>query len=194
MLPLCILELSDQDDKQMMLELYDQYEHYMYKVALGYTRNVNDAEDVVHNTWLSLCSPTSLATLRKFTLGQALELQKYLARCVRNKSIDLLRKRGEREFYEVPLDDEKNLMTASADISMNINRALQDEIDEYLYVLESMPSKQKEYLTLRYIEKHTYHEIARMLGKTEDSVRSQLSSAMKNFRNKVEKMREDYAR
>lgn len=92
MLPLCILELSDQDDKQMMLELYDRYEHYMYKVALGYTRNGNDAEDVVHNTWLSLCSPTSLDTLRKFTLGQALELQKYLAKCVRNKSIDLLRK------------------------------------------------------------------------------------------------------
>ena len=194
MLPLCILDLSDATDKQMMLELYERYEHFMYNVALGYMHSEQDTEDVVHNTWLSLCSAASLDTLRKFPEEKALELQKYLARCVRNKSIDLLRKRGERKFFEVPLENDETLPSISTDGFMDTHSALQEEIDEYLYVLGSMPRKQKEYLTMRYLNGLSYQEIAAMLGKSEDSVRSQLSNATKNLRNKVQKLREDYAR
>jgi len=192
-LPLCILELSDSSDKQMMLELYECYGHFMYKVALGYTNSEQDTEDVVHNTWLSLCSAASLDALRKFSKENVLELQKYLARCVRNRSIDLLRKRGKRKFFEVPLENEETLLSISANGFMDTHITLQEEIDEYLYVLGSMPRKQKEYLAMRYLDGLSYQEIAAMLGKSEDSVRSQLSNATKNLRDKVQKMREDYA-
>lgn len=114
MLPLCILELSDSSDKQMMLELYEWYGHFMYKVALGCTHSEQDAEDVVHNTWLSLCSQASLDTLRKLSGETALETQEYLARCVRNKSVDLLRKRSDRNFFGMPLENEDTFLSTSA--------------------------------------------------------------------------------
>lgn len=193
MLPICVLELSDPDDKQMMLELYEDYEKLMFTIALGYTRNEKDAEDVVQDSWLSLCSAKSLETLRKLFKEKPLEKRKYIARCVRNKSIDVLRKRSNMRSNEVPLECEELIHVNSMDDGIDSHLMLQAEVQAWMIGIQSLPIKQKEYLSLRYIENLSYREIAQSLGKTEDSVRSQISSAVRNLKLKVNEMRVDYA-
>lgn len=192
-LPICILNLSDPDDKQMMLELYEEYEKWMFTIALGYTRNEKDAEDVVHNSWLSLCSTKSLEMLRKFNKEKPLEKEKYIARCVRNKSIDLLRGRSEMQSNEVPLESEAIIHVNSMDNGVDSHLMLQAEVQDCLIGIQLMPHKQKEYLTMYCIENLSYKDIAQSLGKSEDSVRSQISSAIRNLKMKVNEMRVDHA-
>lgn len=193
MLPIHILKLSDPDDKQMMLELYEDYDKFMFTISLGYTRNEKDAEDVVQNSWLSLCSAKSLETLRKISKEKPLETKKYLARCVRNKSVDLLRKRSKVRSNEVPLESEELIRVNSMDDGVDSHLILQAEVQDLMIGIQSLPQKQKEYLTMRYIENLSYKEIAQSLGKTEDSVRSQISNATKNLKFKVQEMRMDHA-
>lgn len=193
MFPLFILELNDPDDKQMMLDIYQEFDKYMFTIAYSYTRNEKDAEDVVHNAWLSLCSVKTLETLRKISKEKPLEKKRYIARCVRNKSVDLLRKRSKIKSNEVPLENEELAYMSTAENGLDFHLMLQAEVEDCLTGIQSLPPKQKQYLTMHYIENLSYREIAQSTGKTEDSIRSQISNAIKNLREKVEELRTDYA-
>lgn len=183
MIPLFILILDNHDDRQMMISLYEDNKKLMYTVALSSTGNEDDAEDVVHDTWLSLCSESSLATLRRLSHKDSHEMNKFLARCVLNKSTSFLRKKIRQSSRETMWENVET--TKSMDHEIDSRLLIEDEVKQCIAAIESLPTMQRKYLEMRFQEDLSYKEIATLLGKSVDSIRSQVSDALKNLKRKV---------
>lgn len=86
------LELLDtQEEKDLFESLYNHYKEYMYHIAYRILQNNHDAEDAVHQSFLSI-----IKHLDKLLDIKCRKTQSYLAIVVENKSLDIIR---QREHY-----------------------------------------------------------------------------------------------
>ena len=53
-IPLCLLNIENDDDRDFVVSMYTQNHKLMYYIAMKYTENPIDAEDVISETCLKL--------------------------------------------------------------------------------------------------------------------------------------------
>ncbi|WP_278279303.1 RNA polymerase sigma factor [Syntrophomonas zehnderi] len=138
-----------------------------YRLAYSYTRNQDDALDIVQESVLK-----AMSSMRAPQKPE--EIKPWFYRIVVNTSLDLLRKnkwvdqRGEKAL---------EICSSSEDTHQ--------ELDLYK-ALDSLPINYRSIIVLKYFEDLTFEEIATILDENVNTVKTRLYSALKKLRLQLE--------
>lgn len=134
-----------EEDRSKFEQLYLKYRSLMLRVAMSILHNEQDAEDAVHQAFLSI-----LNNLDKISSIDCLETKSYIVIIVERKSIDLIRSQKK----VVNLDDE-------AEIGVEIPMPGDSPLAE---AMAKLPPRYREALQLRFFIGYSINEVAGVLG------------------------------
>ena len=135
---------------------YELYADMLYRLALSYMKQKEDAEDIVQEVFTKyFCG---------FHLPLSGEQEKaWFVRVTINQCHDALRKRSYR------LHDSMEEVAEVAGGTV-------DEPDELFDVLQKLPDKYKDVIILHYLEGYSIEEITKMLGLSASATNNRLSA------------------
>lgn len=176
------MRIKKSTSKQTFKKLTYPHMKLLYNVALKYTGNVFDAEDIVQETYLmayskfhqlkdpSRCKPWLLRILRN----------NFLKSCHKEKARQRLKESDYIEFLKqhVRKKDAEEMLVNTSD-----NRLLKDAIDK-------LPVKYREVLMLYYMDEMLYKDIATTLEIPIGTVMSRLTRAREGLKSSLIKYRE----
>jgi RNA polymerase sigma-70 factor (ECF subfamily) len=151
-------------------QIFRLHRNRAYGLALQYTRNKEDALDVVQDAFVR-----AYLNLSRFDLGK--DFGPWLLTIVRNLSIDLLRKRRRTAGEELPEVIPDRPGTAGAE-----DKLLQEEVWSKL---SKLAPDHREIVFLKDYQGHSYAEIAEILSIPIGTVMSRLHHARKNLASAV---------
>lgn len=169
-------------DRRAQAQLAQIYRRPMYFLALQLLGNPDDAMDVVQDSLVRF-----LTHLNRF--DDRRPLRPWLFQIVRNRVIDLIRRRRVRKHDSIDArDDEGNLRMQLRDPSVDPHRdARQNQLRVHLWqALESLSPAQREILVLRDYQDLSYSEIAETLKIPIGTVMSRLHGARKRLKQVVQ--------
>lgn len=173
LLPIVILSIMDDSDREFMKALYIKYHLTMFRMARALTDSKFDAEDVVNNACVSLIKKISV--LRHLDCNV---LEGYIISTVKNAAYMLHRKKSAcRE-----VSGEETLLFVESGTPAPDERILQEcTIEELMNALDRLSESDQAIIRMKYFEKLSDREIAKMLDIQEVSVRSKLTRARKRI-------------
>lgn len=164
-------------DYKKMEQLYEIYEQKIYSVAYLILNNVQQAEDVVQETFITLYN-----NLEKVNSLNVQELKRYILRIAKNKAIDSYRKNIRQgqllEEYQKELTEivDENVEDWEQRVMSEI------QIDTLLVVLSESYRQVFKYKVFYNL---SYQEISELMGLTEANVRKQFERARKRIHNMI---------
>ena len=158
--------------KQLLLPLYPR----LQRVALRMLGNVEDAEDMVQEVYMKLWN-------KREELPDVQNMEAYCVALTKNMCIDRLRL---AEVDRVDVDDVPLSLAAADDVASQLER--QDAVEQVKLIIETLPEKQQQVITLRDIRDCTFEEIEEQTGLTAVNVRALLSRARKTIRERFKRV------
>ena len=147
--------------------IYELYADMLYRLALSYMKQKEDAEDIVQDVFTKyFCG---------FHLPLSGEQEKaWFIRVTINQCHDALRKRSYR------------LHDSVEDVA-EVAGATMDEPDELFDVLQNIPDKYKDVIILHYLEGYSVEEITKMLGISASATKMRLKRGREFLKNQLER-------
>lgn len=140
-------------EKAEIAKLYDTYAQDVFRLALSYLYNCQDAEDVCHSVFLTLVE-------KDITLYPGSE-KAWLLKCAANACKDQL-----RSFWKQNRE------------ALQDNMVFTDDRDRELWaVVGTLPPKYRAVVHLYYYEGYSQEEIAKILGITRTAVQTRMQRA-----------------
>ncbi len=171
MLSVYLSMLDNPADKGFIGQLYKEYEQELFSAAYPILKNNVDAEDAVHEAFLSAIK--NIHRLRTFSRH---ETRLYMIVIVRNAAKRIYNKRKKLnecdidEFYDI--EGDMNVEEQVLDnISLNQIAAAMRELSDYEYEL----------LYLHIVGEYKPRDIAELMGISGDNARQQLHRARKKL-------------
>lgn len=146
--------------------IYKQYGTLLYVVAFSILEHKQDAEDAVQETMLALSK-----------IIQALDdrspqyIKNLAVRITKNNSFNILKKRGQRLSFHVPIEDEE-CTPSNENLEHEYN--LRSDAETVAHIIQSMNPCYQEVLFLYYLYQLKPKQIAELLGRPIHTVKSQL--------------------
>lgn len=177
---LLIDELREGDMAALAI-LVEKYKRLVYRVAVQITKNHEDANDVMQDTFLKVYE-----SIHSFRKDAAFET--WLYRIVVNHATNLVKRRERRR--ESPLSGTSEMeihpdLTRATDLANNphLNLERKERQRWVTQAVNSLPLKQRTVVILHEFEGLTHPEIASILNCSEGTVRSRLHYARHKLRN-----------
>ncbi|GAB2043954.1 sigma-70 family RNA polymerase sigma factor [Agathobaculum sp. TL06] len=161
-----LLKKKSNVDEEKFMELIDARKDSFYRVAYSYTRNREDALDVVSE---SVCK----AYTHLHRLEDVGAFYPWFYRILSNTALSLLRKRKNH----VSLEDISETASEPEPVADII--ALRME-------LERLEQQQREILLLKFNDGLTFREIAELTGKNENSIKYSYYQGLKRLKERME--------
>lgn len=150
-------------DQAQMAAVYDRMKDTVYRVALSYCRNVEDAEDITHDVFLA-----RFAHDAPFPDNEAEKA--WMLRVTVNRCKNLLK--SFRRKFSVPLDDAAQVCNTQPE------RDIWDAVN-------ALPANYRLVIHLYYYEGYSVREIGKITGRSETAVQTQLYRARKLLKDKL---------
>lgn len=172
-IPLAILILENDEDRQFMTDIYVQYRPLMYKTAKRYfSSDINELEDAVSNAVLNMCKYCS--TVRSVPTTR---LSSYIVCIVRNacnaRIKQIYASQKQHAYYADPMELEQIIDEAALhDVILSKYNAI-----ELLNSFQKLKDRDKELIRMRHIDMMDYDEIAETLNISLISARTAVSRA-----------------
>ena len=148
--------------------IYDKFLQELFNVAYGYTKNVDDSNDIVHNSFVKLLKAN-------ISLETDNDIKYYLIRIVINESIDFLKS----SYKKSTIRDNELIMNTSDSID-------DDSFENINYAVSILPEKYKTVIILHYYNSMKIDEIAEVLNISESAVKKRLERARKKLKESLE--------
>ena len=115
------------EDKTKFERLYKKYRDLMYHIAYGFLQNEHDAEDAVHQAFISI-----IENLEKISSAECPKTKAFCVIVVERKALNMIRERKkyadsydlELEGFEITLPEESGLPSAMAQLSARYREVL----------------------------------------------------------------------
>lgn len=155
-----------------MAAIFDRYAGMAYSVAFRVLKDRGQAEDAIQDLFFWLWqNPDSFAPDRGC-------LAAWLAVVVRNRAIDVLRKRRPRSSVE------EVVLPADNDVASEVEqRAMVEKIRR---VLRELPAEQRSSVEMAFFDGLTHSEIAEQTGDPLGTVKTRIRSALMSVRKALE--------
>lgn len=151
-------------NREKIKEIYDRQVDRVYRTAMVFMKNTQDAEDIVQSVFLTL--------IEKGIQFDTPEHEKaWFIVTTRNRCKDIL-----KSYWRKSVDLVEEGMDETAD-SVSTDPPGSDFRAEALDIIMNLPEDQREIILLHYYEGYTVNETADMLKLSESKVRSQIASA-----------------
>ena len=165
-----IFDIAD-GNKFALEELYSKTRNYVYGYALSMLSNVNDAEDVMQDTYVNIYKYASMYNPRNKPLAWILTITK-------NLCLNKLKQKKRRKEIEIEDVYEINGIITKDKRHMHHDYAFARTI------LEELTEEEKKIIILSSVEGLKYREIAHLLDLNLSTVLSKYHRAMKKLRTK----------
>ena len=175
MIPLYILAIEDDDDREFMASLYSKYERILYSTVIKITNNYWDAQDVVQSVLVKIIQ-NKIPLLKRLPERKLIN---YLVTACHNTAINYVKKQS--FWIENTEDDLENNSDRSSEHVLSLEEIIlsEEEQREFFHVWNSLDERTKYFLNARYILEQSTAEIAADLQISEAQVRTYLSRARK---------------
>ena len=155
-------------------ELFERHSATIFTYLRQHTRSREDAEDILVDTFLAAMEDRHFARLPESSQGA------WLWRVARNKTVNAFRQAALRRGTSLEQVDETIAEEETRDPEQMALR--QDEVRQVRDLLRHLPPLQQDLLRLRFGYDLRCTEIAAILGKREQAVRTMLSRTLKLLR------------
>ncbi len=180
MIIMIMTALTNDDDKDFMVDLYRNYYGLVRKTVYNITHDTNIVEDLIDDTFLKLIGKIPL--LRTFESCKTAAYVVYTSRSVAINNIKHRDVEKKHMYYGEDTDLAETVIDLKDGVeSMIIN---QEEIAEMNEAILRLSEKEKDLLYFKYILEMNNEELAEILGIKPGSVRQYLTRA----RRKVQKL------
>ena len=163
-------------DREALAPLMERHYPRLYRLALSYVRNPDDALDVVQETFVK-------AFRKADRWDGSTEAGPWLSRVAVNQSIDRWRRNRRRQATFTPLaegDHDESLAAGGPDPDRRVLR--REMRDRLATALEDLPERQRAVVVLRHYQEMSLDEIAQTLGMRLGTVKSTLHRALGRMR------------
>ena len=179
LIPVVILSLESDSDREFMSELFIKNSGLMYKVAWNSTNVPSDVDDIVSGSCVALIR--NISTLKKLNDN---ELRSYIVHTVRGTAINTWKKsRGYRQLFQ-SVDEDKLENISDQNKGMG-TISFFEELDAVKRAIEALPENEKSVIRMKYLDGESDKEIAEQIGIAEGSVRKYIQRARKRIRDTV---------
>lgn len=171
MIPICILAIEDDSDREFMTNLFLQYKRLMYSEIVKIVPNDTAVDDILQDTLVKLIK--QLQKLRRFERDQ---LVNYIITAVQHMAINYLRD----QKVIVPFDDCLETPDSEQEQAIIEEHLAHEEAKETLErIWPKLDARNQYLLESRYILEKPMDVIAQELGIKPESVRMALTRARK---------------
>jgi len=153
-------------------KLFDKFARKMLGVCLRYAKNTEQAEDVLQDGFVKVYSK-----LKDFKMEGSLE--GWIRRIMVNTALDQIRKNG-KLLGDTNIDDVGYKIENNAFVFEGL------VAEDLMKLVQAMPTGYKVVFNMFAIEGYTHFEIAKTLGISENTSKSQYSRARAYLREKLE--------
>jgi RNA polymerase sigma-70 factor (ECF subfamily) len=169
-------------DRDALAPLMERHHRRLYRIALGYVRQPDDALDVVQETFVK-------AFVHAARWDGAADVAPWLTRIAVNQAIDSYRRGKRRRASEEPLEESSSHVPSVAEPSPE-RRAMGREIGERVgSAVRSLPERQRAVFVLRHYQELSLEEIAQTLDMSLGTVKSALHRAVARLRERLDGVR-----
>lgn len=178
-----LLLLETDEEKEFFQNIYRKHKDEMYYIAYEIVKVKSDAEDIVHETFLTLINH-----LDKLMYNEPHKTWNYMITVVKHKSYNLCKKK--RIWKETGLE-EWEWEQEQAEV---FEKSMEDLIEEteknriIMELLGRMKSPYQDVLLMQYYHEMSIQEIAELLEKSTDNVRHISSRAKKKLQIMMEEI------
>lgn len=166
-------------DREALGPLMERHHRRVYRIALAYLRNVDDALDVVQETFVKACEHAA-------RWNPSAEVAPWLTRIAVNQSIDRYRReRRRRQSFEPLAEDDHHQSLATGTASPERQAHGRQVGERIAAALGGLPAKQRAVFVLRHYEEHSLEEIGAILGLRLGTVKSTLHRAIYELRRRL---------
>jgi len=168
--PIAILRMEDEDDRQFVADLYQNFKLNMYYTARKIVKDPHTAEDIVQESCIAIIN-----NLEKIKAVEICRRRAYIVSIVKNISINYIVKRDRQSKYSFIADDE--ILSQQPDLDSNIEDYLirNCEIAIIKSALLKLSDKDRTILRMKYFDDLRDVDIANYLNIKANSVRYYLT-------------------
>ena len=163
-----IIKLAVENNRQAQQQIYSQFSSKMLSVCRQYIKDIQLAEDVMITAFMKV-----FTSLNKFENKGSFE--GWIRRIMVNECISYLRVQKKVKFVEDEIYAEESFNATDSQFS----------IDQIQFLIDALPDGYKMIFSLYAIEGYKHNEIAKMLGISEGTSKSQLSHARKMLQTQI---------
>jgi RNA polymerase sigma-70 factor (ECF subfamily) len=153
------------DDKKLFTSYIEQYHQDVYRVALYFTKNQDDAADITQETFLR-------AWKYFHTFNRETDFKNWVLQILRNSFLSSIRKRNRTVQPEKGLDHLPDTKTSHDQELLDQHR-----IENLRNAIQNLPRDFREVIVLSDLEGMSYESIAQVLAIPIGTVRSRLHRA-----------------
>lgn len=163
-----------QNDRKAQNELYETFARKMYSVCLRYTSDRDAATDILQEAFVKV-----FQSMEKFSFEGSVE--GWIRRIVVNTAIDHFRKAA--KMYVV--QDLEDVQIEDSSANHFLGRMASEDI---IACMQQLPAGYRTVINLYIIEEFSHKEIAKMLGISEGTSKSQLARAKAHLKVLLDKI------
>ncbi|MEO9870758.1 RNA polymerase sigma factor [Ekhidna sp.] len=172
-------------DEYALEKLYNEYSSKIYNTAIGYTKSVEDAEEVLQDVFVTIFSTAS-----KFRFDA--KVSTWIYRIAVNKSLDFLRKKSSQKrqgiFTSIFKSGTTEILHESVDfVHPGVKLENQENAKLLFSVIDGLAENQKTAFILTQMEGLPQNEVAEIMKISRKAVESLLQRAKSNLRVALEK-------
>lgn len=161
--------IESEEDKSKFEQIYLRYRGLMFYVSNKILHNEHDAEDAVHQAFLSI-----ILNLNKISDVECPKTRGYIVTIVESKAIDIIRARA--RISPVEFDE----TIGGIEIPLPGDGDLADS-------LAKLPARYRDILLLRFYSGYTTKELAEMFGMTHGSMQKLVWRAKEALQKQLDK-------
>lgn len=158
-------------NKKAFRKLFDSYQNDLYKFSLSMVYSKSNAEEIVQDVFLNLW-------LKRETINPELSLKSFLFTITRNKTISFLKKAANNKKLkeEIFYKSQKSVNPTERHMREEELKTIKKE------ALDVLPPRRRLIFEMSRNDGKSYEEIAGELGISPNTVRNQMSIALKTLR------------
>ncbi|MBD3414667.1 MAG: sigma-70 family RNA polymerase sigma factor [Candidatus Aminicenantes bacterium] len=178
-----LIQNAQQGNQEAFYMLFENNKKMVFGLAFKYTKNKQDAEDILQETFIK-----ALNNLNQFQTKKSSSFSSWLYRIGVNCSIDFLR---DKQRIRKSLSDWETMDRTNPDerITDPEKKASREDLKKKIeLILEDMPPRQKMAFVLKHYQQLKIKEIAEFMDCSEGSVKKQLFRAVGSLKNSLKKI------